>query len=218
MTNLLAIRANPKGLAQSTSLRLGQHFVETYQAVHPDTQVSSLDLYGEFIPLLDADVMAAWSKLAVEDPLTPQEAMKVHRLNELVEQFLMTDLLVFALPMWNFGYPPMLKAYLDAVAVAGKTFQYTAQGPVGLTRGKRAVVLESRGGYWTTEATRPFEHSVSHLTVFLNFLGVTEIHTVLAEGLNVEPGRTDAILADAKERAAQLARALGVTPATPLVS
>ncbi len=62
---------------------------------------------------------------------------------------------------------------------------------------------------WTTEATRPFEHSVSHLTVFLNFLGVTEIHTVLAEGLNVEPGRTDA-----KERAAQLARALGVTPAT----
>jgi len=104
------------------------------------------------------------------------------------------------------------------VAVAGKTLQYTAQGPVGLTRGKQAVVLESRGGYWTTEATRPFEHSVSHLKVFLNFLGVTEIHTVLAEGLNVEPSRTDAILADAKERAAQLARALGVTPATPLMS
>ncbi|MFC4640255.1 NAD(P)H-dependent oxidoreductase [Deinococcus hohokamensis] len=213
MTQLLYVRANPKGLAQSTSLRLGQHFVGAYQAERPGTQLACLDLYEDDIPLLDADVMTAWGKLAQETQLSAPEAHKVPRLGELVDQFLASDVLVYAMPMWNFRYPPMVKAYMDAVAVAGKTFQYTAQGPVGLTSGKQAVVLESRGGYWTGEDARPFEHSVSHLKVFLNFLGVTDIHTVFAEGLNVDPARSYEILAEAQARAGRLARVLAAGPA-----
>ncbi|MBZ9749628.1 NAD(P)H-dependent oxidoreductase [Deinococcus sp. HMF7604] len=216
MTNVLFVQGNPKSVEQSVSLQLGQHFVETFQAASANTVVSTLDLYSDFIPLIDADVVTGWGKLAAQQDLSPEEAQKVQRLGELVDQFLASDVLVFAAPLWNFGYPPMVKAYMDAVAVAGKTFQYSPQGPVGLTRGKRAVILESRGGFYSGDAQN-FLHSANYLKGFLGFLGVTEVETVFAEGLNFDPSKADEILAAAKGRAAQLAQTMAKQPEAALV-
>lgn len=171
-------------------------------------QVTELDLYEDYIPLIDEDVMTGWGKLAQQQELGHHEAHKVQRLGELVDQFLETDVVVFAAPMWNFGYPPMVKAYMDAVAVAGKTFNYTANGPVGLATGKKAVILEARGGIWSGDAARGMEHSQSHLRGFLGFLGVTDVDTVFAEGFNIDPSQGEQILAEATVRAEEIARSL----------
>ncbi|WP_221089073.1 FMN-dependent NADH-azoreductase [Deinococcus aquaedulcis] len=215
MTKVLFVQGNPKPLAESTSRQLGQHFVEAYVAAHPGAQVTALDLYSAEIPFIDADVMTGWGKLARQEDLLPHEAQKVARLGELVDQFLDTDLLVFAAPMWNFGYPPMVKAYMDAVAVAGKTFRYGPQGPIGLATGKQAVILETRGGFWSAPEASAMEHSASHLRAFLGFLGVTDVETVFAEGLNFDPGRSEEIMAEAAERARALAQQLAAKALQP---
>jgi FMN-dependent NADH-azoreductase len=207
MTKVLFVKGNPKSTEQSYSLRLGQSFVDAYAAENPGAQVTELDLYEGNIPLIDAEVMTAWGKLAQQSELSHHEAAKVQRLGELVDQFLETDVIVFAAPMWNFGYPPMVKAYMDAIAVAGKTFQYTATGPVGLALGKKAFIAEARGGVWSTGPMTSMEHSQSHLRAFLGFLGVTDVQVLLAEGLAFDPSKGEEILAEAVARAQQAAKA-----------
>ena len=207
MTKVLFVKGNPKATEQSYSLRLGQSFIEAYQVAHPDAQVTELDLYEDHIPLIDGDVMTGWGKLAKQEELSHHEARKVQRLGELVDQFLASDVLVFAAPMWNFGYPPMVKAYMDAVAVAGKTFNYTPQGPVGLAVGKKAIILEARGG------VHGGDHSQSHLRGFLGFLGVTDVEVVVVEGLAFDPSQGEQILAEATGRALQVAQATAASRA-----
>ncbi|AEB10893.1 FMN-dependent NADH-azoreductase [Marinithermus hydrothermalis] len=208
MRNVLYVKANPKPLDQSVSLQLGQRFLEAYRTANPNAQITELDLYATHLPLLDADVFNAWNKLAQNTPLTETEAAKTARLNELVEEFLASDLIVFAAPMWNFGYPPLLKAYMDAVIVAGKTFRYTESGFEGLAKGKTAVILEARGGVYSTPPMNAFEHTQSYLRAALNFIGITDVHTVIAEGMNQHPDRAQSIIQEALDQAAALARKL----------
>ncbi|HEY1013252.1 MAG TPA: FMN-dependent NADH-azoreductase [Herpetosiphonaceae bacterium] len=209
MANLLYVKANPKVTEQSISLRLGERFVSAFREFHPNHTVTTLDVYADNVPLLDADVFNGWGKLAKASELSYGEQTKVKRLGELVEQFIAADVVVFALPMWNFGFPPMLKAYMDAVAVAGKTFQYTATGPQGLLQGKKAVILEARGGFYgdSEDGTpNPLNHSAAHLRVFLNFLGITDIQVVAAEGLSVDPSQAESILEAAAGQAGEIAK------------
>ena len=215
MTQVLFVKGTPKSTAHSTSLQLGAAFLDAYRAAHPGANITELDLYEDHIPLIDEDVMNGWGKLAAQEELSHHEARKVQRLSELVDQFLAADVVVFAAPMWNFGYPPMVKAYMDAVAVAGKTFRYTERGPVGLAGGKRAVVLEARGNVYSDGA--PFasaQHSASHLVSFLGLLGVTDVEVVVAEGLALDPAQSGDILAQAAARAAEVARRLSPAPAS----
>ena len=207
MAKVLYVKGNPKGTDQSYSLRLGERFLESYRAAHAGDEVEALDLYEDHIPLIDEEVMTGWGKLARQEVLSHHEQHKVERLGEIVDQFVAADKVVFAAPMWNFGYPPMVKAYMDAIAVAGKTFNYTAEGPVGLMGGKKVVILEARGGIWSGDAARGKEHSASYLTAFLAFLGVTNVEVVLAEGFAIDPSKAEAIFEQASGRAVQTAAA-----------
>lgn len=212
MTQVLMVTGNPKSPEHSYSRRLGRCFMDAYLTAEPNAHVTNLDLYQDDIPLIDADVMIGWGKLAQQQELSTYEAHKVQRMGELVDQFLASDLVVFALPMWNFGYPPMVKAYMDAIAIAGKTFQYTAQGPVGLTSGKKAVILEARGGIWSAGPAQHMEHSQSHLRVFLGFLGVHDINAVFAEGLAIDPSQNEPIFEAAVRQAEGVARSVSSQP------
>jgi FMN-dependent NADH-azoreductase len=143
-------------------MQLADHFLGAYKASHPSDVVSTVDLYHEDIPLIDEDVLDAWNKFRAGHPneITPAESVKLQRLNELSDQFVNSDKYIFAAPMWNLGYPPMVKAYVDGVvAVQGKTFAYTEHGPVPLLRGKgkKALILEASGGQY--EGTPMAEHT-----------------------------------------------------------
>ena len=123
----------------------------------------------------------------------------------VLEEVLAADVIVIGAPMYNFGLPSQLKAWLDALAVPGKTFRYTASGPEGLLGGKRAIIASSRGGFYGADTPRaPFEHQESHLVSFLNFVGITDIEVVRAEGVNLGPEVKQRELQRALQQAAEL--------------
>ena len=111
---------------------------------------------------------------------------------DVLEEFLAADTIVIGAPMYNFGVPSQLKAWIDRIAVAGKTFQYGANGPEGLAGDKRVIVAVSRGGFY--EAGNSFEHVEAYLKPFFNFIGI-EPEFVRAEGVAVGPEQRDAGLA-----------------------
>ncbi len=98
-----------------------------------------IDLFKEDIPVIDKDVLTGWGKLRNGDELNQDEQQKVDRFSEILEEFLSADKYVFVSPMWNLSFPPVLKAYIDAISIAGKTFKYTAEGPQGLLTDKKSI-------------------------------------------------------------------------------
>ncbi|PTM60012.1 FMN-dependent NADH-azoreductase [Desmospora activa] len=209
MSKVLYVTANPKAVEDSFGLKTGQAFLDAYKEANPQDEIIHLDLYKEEIPLIDADVLSGWGKLGAGqsfDALTPDESKKVARLGELVDQFVAADRYVFVSPLWNFGVPPQLKAYIDAVAVGGKTFRYTEAGPEGLLKGKKAVHIHATGGVYSEAPMDAMDFSNPYLVAVLGFFGITDVETVRVEGMNQFPDRVDAILAEAKEKARETAK------------
>ncbi|MFC7370158.1 FMN-dependent NADH-azoreductase [Fictibacillus iocasae] len=205
MKKLLYINSNPKAMEHSYGLQLGHHFLEELLKKNPEIQIETINLYDEVIPFIDGEVLDAWGKLAAGEELSPSQSEKVTRMNEILEQFLSADTYVFATPMWNLSYPPMLKAYIDNIVMAGRTFKYTESGPQGLMTGKTAIHVQSRGGVYSEGPAQSFEFTNGYLQGVLAFIGITDYHHVFVEGTAAAPDKADEILAAAKEKASQLA-------------
>ena len=121
---------------------------------------------------------------------------------DVLEEFLGADTIVIGAPMYNFTVPSQLKAWIDRIAVAGKTFQYGPNGPEGLVGDKRVIVAVSRGGVY--EVGNSFEHVEAYLKPMFNFLGI-EPEFVRAEGVAVGPEQRDAGLANGLAEVERLA-------------
>ncbi|MFC7440896.1 FMN-dependent NADH-azoreductase [Laceyella putida] len=201
MAKVLYITANPKAENESFSLKLGKGFLEKYQEVNPQDEIVHLDLYQIDLPYIDADVFSGWGKLAKGEGLSEEEQRKVSRIAELTDQFVAADKYVFVTPMWNFLFPPRLKTYIDTICVAGKTFKYTEQGPVGLLDGKKAVHLHASGGVYSHGPAQELGFADRYLRAVLNFIGITDVQTVVAEGMAAQPDRAEQILQEAIAKA-----------------
>jgi FMN-dependent NADH-azoreductase len=205
MAKVLYITANPKAVEDSFSLRTGKAFIEEYTKLNPQDEVVNLDLYNLDIPMIDADVFSGWGKLAKGEDLTAAEKAKIEQIAEITDEFVAADKYVFVTPFWNFFFPPKMKAYIDAICIAGKTFKYTENGPVGLLDGKRAVHIQARGGFYSEGPAKELEFGDRYLRTVLNFLGVTDIQTVVAEGVAFDPSKAEGIVAKAIEKAREVA-------------
>jgi FMN-dependent NADH-azoreductase len=205
---VLYINSNPKPIDQSFGLRLGRHFLNELSNQHENVEVETVNLYEENIPFIDADVLDAWGKLAAGQELSPAQVEKTVRMGELLEQFLSADMYIFNTPMWNLSYPPMLKAYIDNVVIAGKTFKYSENGPIGLLGGKTAVHVQSRGGVYSEGPAQSFEFTNAYLQGVMAFVGITDYHHLFVEGMAATPDQAEDILADAREKASELAKEL----------
>jgi FMN-dependent NADH-azoreductase len=182
MATVLYVTANPKQEHESVSLQVGRAFLNTYELTNPLDEIIELDLYRDDIPLLDYEVFSGWSKLVERVPLTVGERKKLSRINEVIDQFVSADKYIFVTPMWNFGLPPMFKAYIDIVCMAGKTFQYTERGPMGLLLNKRAVHIQARGGIYSQGQGQAMEFGDSYVRMILGFMGITDVKSIIAEG------------------------------------
>ena len=210
MSKVLYIKGNPKSTEHSFSLQLAEGFLSAYRTAHPSSTIETLDLYEDYVPLLDADVLSAWGKFQTgrASELTADEGRKIARMDELQTQFLSADRIILAVPIWNFGYPPMVKAYIDAaVVIAGKTFAYSDQGPVALLKGKdiKVAVLESAGGFYTGT---PMEAGMvwrQHIQGILGYIGIQDVTFISAEGMAVDPEGAPALLERALSRVRELA-------------
>lgn len=123
-----------------------------------------------------------------------------------------TDVYVFALPMHNFTVPANFKLWVDHVTRHGRTFLYTAEGPVGLLENKRAVVITARGGYYL-EADPKSDFQVGYMKKLMKFIGVTDVAFVHAEGVRLDAHRREEILDAARAELSALAADWKVTRA-----
>ncbi|MEH7549295.1 MULTISPECIES: FMN-dependent NADH-azoreductase [Bacillaceae] len=208
MAKVLYITAHPHDETQSYSMAVGKAFIDEYRQVNQNDEIVHIDLYKENIPHIDADVFSGWGKLRSGqgfETLSADEKAKVGRLNELSDQFVSADKYVFVTPLWNFSFPPIMKAYLDSVAVAGKTFKYTEKGPVGLLPDKKALHIQARGGFYSEGPAAQLEMGHRYIGVMMGFFGVPSLEGVFVEGHNAMPEKAQEIKENAIARAKDLA-------------
>ena len=177
MQTLLQVNASLfEGQGQSS--QLADRFVSAFRASHPGAEVITREVGGDAVPHLTAERFQAF--LAKPEARTPEQQAIVGYSDALIDELRRADVIVLGLPLYNFGVPSSLKAYFDHVARAGVTFRYTATGPEGLLKGKKAIVFATRGGRY---AGTPMDTQTGFVRDFLRFVGIDDVEFVYAEGL-----------------------------------
>lgn len=163
----------------SASRQLSRDVVKAWSAAESDVQVTYRDLASDALSHFSAaSLVAAATPAELRDAAQRHEAELAER---TLEEFLAADAIVIGAPMYNFAIPSQLKAWIDRIAVAGKTFTYTENGPVGLAVGKTVVIASSAGGIHAGQASGQAHED--YLVRMLNFVGIDDIEIVRAEGL-----------------------------------
>jgi FMN-dependent NADH-azoreductase len=205
---ILYITANPKLEKDSFSLQVGRAFIERYKNLNPEDEVVELDLFKTDVPHLNATVFEAFGKLqngASFEDLNADEQALMGNLDQLLNQFIAADKYLFVSPMWNFSVPPVLKAYIDVVMQAGKTFHYTENGPEGLMKNKKAIHIQASGGIYTNGGASEMEFGYRYLKSVLGFMGVTDVDLIPVEGVAMQQNSTDEIIDKASSKAKEIA-------------
>ena len=172
---------------RSASRAITAAIVARWRRNVPGLEVLHRDLAGQHaLPHLDA------ASLAKADPAEAARSARA------LADFLAADVIVIGAPMYNFGIPSQLKAWIDRVAVAGTTFRYGANGPEGLVRGKRVIVAATYGGRHPVESGRNFVEP--YLRQVFGFLGIDAVEFVDADSLNVSPEQRTRALEAAQDR------------------
>lgn len=185
---------------QGQSSQLAERFVAAWRARHPQATVLNRDLAAEPVPHLDATRFGAF--LAAPAERNAEQQAVVAYSDALIDELRRADVIVLGLPMYNFGVPSQLKAYFDHVARAGVTFRYTATGPEGLLKNKKAYVFAARGGHYLGT---PLDTQTAYVRDFLRFIGIADVAFVHAEGLAISPESKTQALTQAGESIARLA-------------
>lgn len=199
MNKVLYIKANIKPEGQSRTFKLADSFIEEYKKVNPQDEVTVLDLYKENIDFLRPEDLG--------DLFGPKtEESKNHPILKYAYQLAEADKVILAAPFWNLGMPAIVKAYFDYVSIGGVTFGYTAHGPVGLVKADKAIIISGRGGIYSTPPMDNFEMGERYAKTILSFLGVKDVLSLAAEGLDVQELDTEKIMNDAIEEGKKLAK------------
>lgn len=184
--NVLHIDSSISG-GHSVSRTVSAAVVARLRELHTGLQVTHRDVAADPPPYLSGPLFGTLGKRVGEVPAGLERDGAA--LRQVLDEVLDADVIVVGIPMYNFGMPSQLKAWMDALAVAGKTFRYGSGGPEGLLGGKRMVIVSSQGGlYLPGTPTAGFEHQESHLRSFFTFLGVTDIQVVRADGTKMSGG------------------------------
>lgn len=181
----------------SQSSQLADFYIE--QAKAQGKEVTVRDLAANPIPVLDGELVGAMRPS--ETPLSPRQQEALDLSDELIAELQAHDEVVIAAPMYNFNIPTQLKNYFDLIARAGVTFRYTEAGPEGLVKGKKAVVISSRGGI---HKDTPTDLLTPYVKLFLGFIGITYVEFVFAEGIAYGPEVASKATAEAKDTIKQI--------------
>ena len=165
----------------SASREIGAAWVNAWLEQHPETTVLHRDLAREPLAHLSGEIFAARAT-----PQAPRDAQLQHEVDAdqaATAEFVAADVVVIGAPMYNFSVPTQLKAWIDRIVVAGKTFQYGSNGPEGLAKGKKVVIVTSRGGIYSEGPAKMMDFQETYLRGLLGFIGVTDVQVIRVEGL-----------------------------------
>lgn len=192
MTTALIVTSSANGDA-SISGSLAATLIDRLRETDPGLHVVLRDVGAEPLPHLTAETVAAIKG----EPASAAELAARALSDALVAELAAADILVIASPMYNFGMSSTLKAWFDHVLRAGLTFRYTAQGPEGLMKGKKAVVIESRAGFYSEGPAAAMDGQEPHIRILLGFMGLDDVTFVRAEKLAFGPEAAEAAIAEA---------------------
>jgi FMN-dependent NADH-azoreductase len=203
--NLLHVDSGILG-AGSVSRRLSAAAVAQWRDQHPKTTVVYRDLVSDPVDHLTGELLAAKKTDPSQHSAATRHALTVGE--KLLDEFLAADVVVVGAPMYNFGIPSQLKAWIDRLAVAGKTFVYSEKGPVGLAGGKTVIIASSRGGFYGPNSPlNAIDHQEKYLSAVFGFFGIKDIRFLRAEGVNVSAEQRHKAIADAESEIVQLVAA-----------
>lgn len=177
MATLLYVKSSIFG-DQGQSSQLAEQLIADWKEKNPQGEVVTRDLFADAIPHLDAERFGAL--ISSPDERTGEQQAIVDFSDQLIEEIRQADMLVIGVPMYNFGVPSQMKAWIDHLARAGVTFKYTESGSVGLLENKPVLLLATRGGQYK-DAGADFQ--IPFLTQFLGFVGLTDTRVIYVEGL-----------------------------------
>jgi FMN-dependent NADH-azoreductase len=170
----------------SASRHLTAAIVARMRAEQPGLEVTRRDLAAQTLPHFT--------------PVLAEDHPCVQRNGEILDEFLAADVLVIGAPMYNFTIPSQLKAWIDRVLVAGKTFRYTENGPEGLAGGKRVIIASARGGIYSEGPASAVDFQETYLKQVFGFIGIRDIEFVRAEGLNLGTEQRETALTRAQRQ------------------
>jgi FMN-dependent NADH-azoreductase len=179
MAKILHLISSPRGEA-SNSIKLGNAIIDKLKEQHSETAVTVRDLaHGPFPHLEEAHLNAFFTPV---EQHTDENKEAIRHSNEAIKEIFDADILVIDAPMYNFGIPSTLKSWIDHIARAGITFRYTAEGPEGLVKGKKAYLAVTTGGVYSSGPMQSAGFVTPYLKTVLGFIGITDVVANRAEG------------------------------------
>ena len=188
--NILHLISSPRKAA-SYSIQLGNALVQQLEAAHPGSTVRVHDLTNTPFPHLEESHLQSFFTPAENRNSEQQEA--VRHSDEAIAELMAADVIVIGAPLYNFGIPSTLKAWIDHVSRAGITFRYTANGPEGLVKGKKVYLAVSSGGIYSEGPMAAYDFVVPYLKTLLGFLGMTDVTVARAEGTSLPDRQATAV-------------------------
>ncbi|CAH0192886.1 FMN-dependent NADH-azoreductase 4 [Peribacillus frigoritolerans] len=207
MTKVLFVKVNDRPADQAISSKMYDTFLQTYKETHRTDEVTELDLFKEELPYYGNTAITGLYKRNQGLELTAEEENAAKLVDQYLNQFMAMDKVVFAFPLWNSTVPAPLITYLSYLAQAGIMFNYTAEGPVGYAEDKKVMLLNARGSDYALEGMASAEMAVSLVKNIISLWGIKNPETVVIEGHNQYPDRSQKIIADGLENVAKAAEA-----------
>lgn len=174
MRKILHIRSSIKE-ENSVSRKIGDDLINHFKSTDK-VKVSERDLVDNSIEHINPDFINAMAN-------NNQDRLATS--NKLIEELFENDIIVIESPMYNFSIPSTLKSWIDNIMIARKTFLYTANGPEGLVKNKKAILVLSKGNIYSEGAAKPLDFQENYLKTILNFIGINDITVICAEGVDL---------------------------------
>lgn len=205
MTNILFVSSSPRGAA-SQSTKVAELLIAGIQAEDPTATVTRRDLAKDPLPHVDEAYLGA--VFAPADTHSDAQKQLLALSDTLVDEVLAADIIVIGSAMINFTVPSTLKSWFDFIARAGRTFRYDENGPQGLVKGKRVVVVEAKGGIYSDGPMKVHDYQQPWVRFMLGFLGMTDVEVIYVEGQALGPDRASQGVSEASSQADATARAI----------
>lgn len=207
--NLLVVKANNRPASQGVSSKMYETFMESIKDAK-NLNVTVYDVFEEDMPYFGQELFNAFGKLQNGEELSELEQRLLTAKQKAKDVFAVADVVVFVFPLWNLTVPAKLHTFIDYIDEAGYTFKYGSDGsPVYLMSEKKIILINSRGGYYSTPEMQGMEHAVNFMrSIFAGMFGMQVVDEVIIEGHNAMPNKAEELIQEGLRQVTDVASML----------
>ncbi|MCC3358182.1 FMN-dependent NADH-azoreductase [Bacillus sp. REN16] len=207
--NLLVVKANNRPASQGVSSKMYETFMESIKEAN-NLNVTVYDVFEEDMPYFGQELFDAFGKLQSGEELSELEQRLLAAKQKAKDVFATADVVVFVFPLWNLTVPAKLHTFIDYIDEAGYTFKYGPDGsPVYLMPEKKIILMNARGGYYSSPEMQKMEHAVNYMrSIFAGMFGMQVTDEVVIEGHNASPNKAEEIIENGMRKVTETAEKL----------